>query len=125
MPHQPTPANLVDAVRGFLEDRALPELSGHTAFHARVAINALSIVLREMEMGKAHDQAEHQRLSVLLGQDAPLDDLRQLLSMRLDYGEIDLMSPALLAHLKATTMAHLAIDNPKYESYRRALAKHQ
>jgi len=37
---------LVTAVRDFLEQRAMPELKGHTAFHARVAANALGIVAR-------------------------------------------------------------------------------
>ena len=121
MPHQPTPSDLIEAVRGFLEDRALPELSGHSAFHARVAINALSIVLRELDLGRANDQAEQDRLAQLLGEHASLDDLRRLLVSRLESGAIDLMDPALMAHLSQTTMAHLAIDNPKYESYRRAL----
>ena len=36
----PEIGELVAAVREFLERRALPELEGHTAFHARVAANA-------------------------------------------------------------------------------------
>ncbi len=123
MPHRPTPSDLIEAVRQFLETRALPVLSGHTAFHARVAINALSIVLRELDQGAAHDAAEHDRLVKLLGQDAPLDDLRRMLAEQLGNGAMDVQSPDLIAHLKASTMAHLSIDNPKYAGYQRALSK--
>ena len=37
MMDQPSMLELVSAVREFIETRAMPELKGHTAFHARVA----------------------------------------------------------------------------------------
>ena len=41
MMDQPSTLELVRAVRDFIETRAMPELKGQTAFHARVAANAL------------------------------------------------------------------------------------
>jgi hypothetical protein len=48
---RPTASELVDAVREYLLTSVLPTTSGQVAFHARVAANALAIVLRELELG--------------------------------------------------------------------------
>jgi aminoglycoside phosphotransferase (APT) family kinase protein len=45
---RPTAAELLDAVRDYLTDEALPATSGPTSFHARVAANALAVVAREL-----------------------------------------------------------------------------
>jgi hypothetical protein len=66
MMDQPSMLELVTAVRDFIEQRAMPELKGHTAFHARVAANALSIVKRELETGGPSAVAEQKRLKALL-----------------------------------------------------------
>ncbi len=58
MMDQPSMLELVSAVRDFIEQRAMPELKGHTAFHGRVAANALSIVARELESGGQTSNAE-------------------------------------------------------------------
>jgi aminoglycoside phosphotransferase (APT) family kinase protein len=58
-PHgRPTASELLDAVRGFLTDRVMPETTGQLAFHARVAANALGIVARELELGAIAPEAE-------------------------------------------------------------------
>jgi hypothetical protein len=120
MPHHPTPSELIDAVRQFLEARVLPELSGHTAFHARVAVNALSIVLRDLDVGGPLAQAEHERLEALLGRHGSLDELRRELCAAIAHDRIALDDPDLITFLRATTLGHLSIDNPKYASYLRA-----
>ena len=72
---QPSMRELVDAVREFLETRAMPELKGHTAFHARVAANALAIVARELEQGPSRDPRKRRRAcAALLGRDGTLED---------------------------------------------------
>ena len=55
---RPNAAELVEAVREFLEDHVAPNVEGQLAFHARVAINALAIVERTMGQGDAMDDAE-------------------------------------------------------------------
>jgi hypothetical protein len=83
MMDQPSIRELVTAVRDFLETRAMPELKGHTAFHARVAANALSIVARQLEFyGHASDE-ETKRLAALLGHEGALDELNRELCARI------------------------------------------
>jgi hypothetical protein len=120
---QPEAAELLAAVRKFLEERALPALEGHTAFHARVAVNALAIVERQLEQAPAQQAAEAERLTALLGQEGDLDTQNRELCRRIRAGALDAATPGLREHLWETTLAKLAVDQPKYASYRRALAR--
>jgi hypothetical protein len=118
---RPSAAQLVAAVRDFLERTALPQLSGHSAFHARVAANALAIVERELALGAEQDAAERERLRALLGNDGPLEAQNRALCREIRAGRIGLETPGLLEHLRATTLAKLAVDQPNYSGYRRAI----
>jgi len=109
-------------VRDFIEQRAMPELKGHTAFHARVAANALSIVKRELETGGPSAVAEQKRLKALLNQDGSLIELNRELCRRIRDGVISLDSPGLAEHLTLTTRDKVAIDQPSYSGLRRLLA---
>jgi len=119
MQDPPTIAELLDATASFLRDVAVPQLSGHASFHARVAANALDVVKRELELRPAAERAEHARLKTLLRSDGSLDELNSLLSRRIAAGELDLQTPGVADHLWATTLAKVAIDQPTYASYRR------
>jgi hypothetical protein len=120
MMDQPSALELVTAVREFIEKHAMPALQGRTAFHARVAVNALAIVARELEQGQAAATDEHRRLSVLLGQDGTLEDLNRELCRRIRNGEIALDDAALGEHLVKATLAKVAIDQPSYSGYIRS-----
>ena len=48
-----TASELIDAVATFLKDEVSPTLSGRLAFHARVAVNVLELVKRELALGPA------------------------------------------------------------------------
>jgi hypothetical protein len=119
MQDPPTVTELLDATAAFLRDVAVPQLSGHAAFHARVAANALEVVKRELELRPGADRDEHARLAALLHIDGSFDELNALLSRRIATGELTLQTPGLAAHLWATTLAKVAIDQPTYASYRR------
>ena len=121
MHDKPSAAQLVAAVRDFLEKVAQPQLSGHSAFHARVAANALAIVERELSLGAEQDAAERERLRALLGREGPLEAQNRELCRAIRAGEIGLDTPGLLEHLRSTTLAKLAVDQPSYSGYRRAL----
>lgn len=114
MMDQPSILELVDAVRDFIEKRAMPELKGHTAFHARVAANALGIVSRELSLGPKAMEEEKARLSALLGHDGTLDELNRELCRRIREGLMGLDTPGLAAHLEQTTRDKVAIDQPNY-----------
>lgn len=120
MMDQPSIRELVEAVREFLENRAMPELKGHTAFHARVAANALAIVVRELEQGATVTREEKMRLTVLLGHDGTLEDLNRELCRRIRNGEFTSSTPGLPQHLERTTRDKLAIDQPGYSSVKQA-----
>jgi Domain of unknown function (DUF6285) len=122
MMDQPSMLELVTAVRDFIEQRAMPELKGHTAFHARVAANALGIVKRELETGGQAAEDERMRLKTLLNQDGALMDLNRELCRRIREGAIGLDSPGLAEHLTLTTRDKVAIDQPNYSGLRRLLA---
>lgn len=115
---QPSMLELVNAVRNFLETKAMPELKGHTAFHARVAANALGIVARELELGPRADKAEMSRLIALLGHGGELAVLNRELCEAIRSGKIDIASPELREHLEKTTLDKVAIDQPNYSGYR-------
>ncbi len=113
---------LVEAVRSFLETRVTPELKGHTAFHARVATNALAIVVRQLELSGKSDTAELARLKALLGRDGTLEDLNRELCRRIRSGACTLATPGLAEHLEQTTRDKVAIDQPNYSGLARNLA---
>jgi hypothetical protein len=122
MMDQPSMLELVTAARDFLEQRAMPELKGHTAFHARVAANALGIVARELEQGGASAEAERARLAELLGHDGTLMALNRELCALVREGRIGLETPGLADHLSLTTRDKVAIDQPNYGGLKRFLA---
>ena len=121
MQDPPTVDELLESTSTFLREIAVPQLSGHAAFHARVAANALELVRRELTLGTQSAHAEQVRLESLLNTHGSLTELNRLLCQRLAAGAIDLDTPGVAEHLWATTLAKLAIDQPSYAPYRRTL----
>ena len=106
----PTAAELLRAVMAWLES------GGATGnpYMARVARNALGIVLREMELSPQADISANGRLQALLGLQGELATLEAELCARLRDGTMELNVPALLEHLRLQTLDRLAIDQPNY-----------
>ena len=119
----PSTKELVEAVKRFIDDTAAPQLSGHAAFHARVASNVLSTLIRELEQRPEAESSEQSRLVALLdaAPDTPLEDLNRDLCSRIQSGEMDLSTDGLLDHLKTTTIAQLSVDQPRYSGLALAL----
>ena len=113
----PSVSQLVDAVRLFLAE-AETELSGRLAFHAKVAGNALAIVTREL--AASPEPAERAALTALTGQDGPTADLRHELCERLRDGRANAQTPGLVDSLYAAAVAQVAVDNPRYATFKRA-----
>ena len=122
MHDQPSVLELVSAVKSFIDETAGPQLTGHAAFHARVASNALATVLRDLEQRPKADLEERQGLINLLNasDDQTTLELNQKLSALIRSGDMTAETPGLLAHLKTTTMAQVEIDQPRYSGLKTA-----
>lgn len=108
-PHDvPSAAELVEAVREYLERDVMKATEGRVNFHARVAVNVLNMVQRELEMGTAQADAHAQRLATLgVASEAELSDA-------IAQGRLDDRLPEVVAVVKATVRDKLAVANPKY-----------
>ena len=116
MAGHPDAAELIAAVRGFLAS-VESRLSGREAFHAKVAGNVLAIVERELR--QQPETVERDALAALLGHDADVALLRTELCAALREGRIDVETPGLVDALIEATLAKLAVDNPKFSTFRR------
>lgn len=122
MQDRPSAEKLLAAARAFLNETAMPQLSGQAAFHARVAGNVLDILARELALAPGFNKAEQARLESLLGEDGDLATLNRKLCEKIATGEIDLSNDVLKNHLIRVTMGKIAIDQPRYQGYKTAQA---
>ncbi len=112
---------LVESVRDFLREDVMPATQGRTSFLARVAGNSLDIACRELALGERARANERQRLCQLLGEDGDLEALRWRLVRGLRDRTIPLHLPGLPEHLRATVVNQIAIDQPRYSGFKRAI----
>jgi hypothetical protein len=111
---RPTATELVAAVREYLERDVMSATEGRLAFHARVAVNVLGMVERELEVGAAQDAEEHDRLVALLGRDGSVRELTELLAHGIRDGSIDASWSDTVAAVRDTVRAKLEVANPRY-----------
>lgn len=123
MHDQPSVPELLEAVKRFIDETAAPNLKGHAAFHARVASNALATALRDLDARPTNETAEAKRLRTLLNASdmASLEEMNRDLCKQIQSGEITAETPDLLDHLKATTIAQVEVDQPRYSGLKTAL----
>jgi hypothetical protein len=105
---RPTAAELAHAVEEFLRGEVIPATEGRLAFQALVAANAVAIIARELELGPEQEAAHSARLSSL----GAADDAELVEAIR--RGEMDDRAAELLAALRQSVEAKLAVVNPKY-----------
>jgi hypothetical protein len=120
MMDQPSILEIVEVVRTFIEQRAMPELKGHTAFHARVAANALGIVARQLAQGEEAAAVEREGLIALLGHDGDLEALNREFCSKIRSGAITLETPGFADHLIKTTKDKVRIDQPTYSGLKQS-----
>ena len=109
----PTAAELAEAIAAF---EAEPVIVGDArqAFLSRVTDNARATLAREAEHGARLEAEAVERLSGLVDEPGDYDTLNGKLCEALRSGAIDPLDPALLAHLRATAIGQIAIDQPSY-----------
>jgi len=110
-PHDaPSAAQLVESVREWLQGDVLASTEGRLQYHARVAINALSIVERELALGAAQHAAHAERLRAL----GVADDAE--LSAAIRSGALDDRLDEVRELVWQSVRDKLAVANPKYLS---------
>lgn len=108
-PHdRPTAAELIESVREWLESDVMPQVEGRLQFHARVAVNSLDIVLREMDLGPAQ-QARHAERLARLGH---TDDASLAAAIRQGRHDDDLA--AVIAELRGAVEDKVRVANPRH-----------
>jgi len=108
-PHDvPSAADLVESVREWLQSDVLAATDGWLQYHARVAINALSIVERELALGAEHDAKHRDRLRTL----GVADDVELAAAIR--SGALDDRMDEVRLLVWQSVRDKLAVANPKY-----------
>jgi aminoglycoside phosphotransferase (APT) family kinase protein len=105
---RPTLSELVDAVRGWVEDDVMAATEGRLAFHARVAANALHMVERERALGPAHEALHRTGLAEL----GCADDRE--LAARISTGELDADADHVRQVVARSVRAKLEVANPRW-----------
>ncbi len=108
-PHDvPSAEQLVESVREWLEREVLTGTTGRMQFNARVAVNVLAMVERELRVGQAQASAHAERLARL----GCADDRE--LARRIRDGDLDERLDEVRELVWASVRDKLAVANPKY-----------
>jgi aminoglycoside phosphotransferase (APT) family kinase protein len=105
---RPTARELVEAVREWVDGDVRAATDGRVAFHARVAVNALAMLERELVLGPAHRAAHHERLALL----GCADDAT--LTAKIRSGELDDRAEEVRAAVAASVRTKLEVANPRW-----------
>lgn len=105
---RPSALELVEAVREWVDDDVRGATEGRVAFHARVAVNALRIVERELALGPLHREAHAERLQTL-GCDGDAALARGIRS-----GELDDRAEEVRRVVAESVRAKLEVANPRW-----------
>lgn len=109
IPHDvPTAQQLVESVREWIEREVLTSTTGRMQFQARVAVNVLAMVERELELGPEQAAAHEARLAAL-GADDEADLARMIRS-----GDLDDRAAEVRELVWASVRDKLSVANPKY-----------
>lgn len=104
----PDAAGLVEAVREFIERDVMGATEGRIRFHARVAVNVLRMVERELALGPGQRAAHAAALSSLgLGSEAEL-------AAAIRDGRMDQRADEVVGFLRRTVRAKLEVAHPSY-----------
>ena len=116
MSGSPSAAALIEAVQLYLREIE-PELDGRAAFHAKVAGNALAIVVRELQ--QSPEVAARAALAAFIGHDGDAPALRAEVCAGLRDTKFTAATAGLIDALLVAAAAQLAVDNPRYSTLAR------
>lgn len=121
MQNLPDNTDLLASVETFLKEEVLPQLDSAGGFRARVSANVLGMVRRHLEQARldtAHDERE--LLTRLTGKKGTVAELASELCWLIAEGRLTQSDTRLRDYLWLTTLAKLAVEQPKYSGYLRA-----
>ncbi len=118
MTHRPSADDLLEAVGEYLADELAPRTHGADAFHLRIAANVIAQVRREMVLGAKSEARAAARIGALLGREGAFGELSEILCHEIRARRIGPCDPELLDALQEIAADRLAIDNPRYATYR-------
>jgi uncharacterized protein DUF6285 len=126
MQDRPTVMEYLQAVTHFLDEEAVPNLTGSWQFYGRVAANVLRAVMREIEHEEEYLFAEWERLNQLLpamerpasqsALRAAIQQRTQELCQRIRRGDADTGSyrEQVLVHVRESVREKLLVNNPQW-----------
>lgn len=109
----PTATELSEAIATFDATPGAPD-DPREVFLARVTENARATLARETEHGARLQEEARERLHALLGRDGDFSPLNAQLCALIRNGSLAPLNPGLLAHLRATAIGQIAVDQPGY-----------
>ena len=104
----PAAAQLVEAVREFLERDVMAATEGRVQFHTRVAMNVLAMVQRELEMSGPQLDAH----AAGLARHGVADEAELAAAIR--SGALDARIDEVRAFVTETVRAKVEVANPRY-----------
>src|SRR5690606_35988021 len=104
----PTAAELVEAIRKWIETDVGDSTEGRVSFHTRVAANALNTLERELALAPTHLPAHRARLAAL-GYDSD-----EALAAAIRSGELDDRADEVRQAVGASVRAKLEVANPRW-----------
>jgi hypothetical protein len=111
---RPSAAELVAAVREFLEHDVMAATEGRVQFHTRVAVNVLNMVQRELEGEPAATAEARRALAGLVGHDGTAQELTAELARAIRAGDLDDRHDDVVATLRGIVRAKVTVTNPRY-----------
>ena len=109
----PKTEELARAVAGWI-DELRPSLDPRNAFLARVAVNVLGVIQRELTQGPAAEARAVEGMAGVLGHAGDFVALNAELCERIRAGEFTVETPGLLGVLTTMARDQVAIDQPNY-----------
>lgn len=108
-PHdRPTAAELLEAVKEWMERDLMPGVDGRLQFHTRVAMNIIDIVRREIELGP-DQESRHREVLEAFGVSSDAE-----LASSIRAGDHDDDLHGVLDRLRPVIEDKLRVANPKY-----------
>ncbi len=113
---------LVGSTLKDMKNELAPEVDGKALFVTRVGMSNLDIALREIESGSIRDQIELSSCNALLQENCmDVFTCRQMLCNTIKTQNPKIISKDLEKHLRNSVARQIAIDNPQYAGFQKAL----